>query len=452
MAPEGTIGKKPPSYQELLAQDSRTPPAVLRSESYHSLGDAPLSTERYTSQEFFNEEVKKLWPRVWQMACREEEVAEAGQHVVYEVVGRSVIIVRGEDGKIRGLVNSCLHRGRKLADANGTSGSFRCGFHGWTWSLDGSIKSVPCRWDFKHLSDADLQLPEVKIGTWGGFVFVNFDPDAIPLEEYLSVVPEHFTRWKLEDCYKAVHVAKVIKANWKAVQEAFMESYHVIATHPQILPVFSDANAQYDFYGDHVNRNLAAFGASSPHLAANPPSSGDVVRGMLALWGQDSTKAPANAGNARATLGDVGRESFQKAFGGDYSDVADAEVLDAFVYNVFPNFAPWGGFAPNIVYRWRPNGLDVNSCIMEVMILKRCKEGKPRPKPVDIHWLTDEQIWADAKEMPVLGPVIDQDVANLPFVQEGLIASGTRNVHLGSYAEIRIRHFHQTLDKYLSRA
>ena len=83
------------------------------------------------------------------------------------------------------------------------------------------------------------------------------------------------------------------------------------------------------------------------------------------------------------------------------------------------------------------------------MILKRCVAGEPRPKPVPVHFLRKDEAWSEAKELPVLGAVIDQDMSNMPYVQEGLLATGTNEVHLANYQEIRIRHFHRTLDKYL---
>ncbi|MCU0976087.1 MAG: aromatic ring-hydroxylating dioxygenase subunit alpha [Steroidobacteraceae bacterium] len=444
-------GRAGAEYQALLARDSRPVPQVLASQSPEDLGTEPLSAARYTSQAFFDLECERMWPRVWQVACREEDIPEPGDFHVYDVVGRSLLVVRLADGGIRAYHNSCLHRGRRLATADGHAQNFRCGFHGWTWNLDGSIRSVPCRWDFPQLSDDDLRLPQAQVGTWGGFVFVNMDPGAAPLEQYLGVLPLHFERWRLEDCYKAVHVAKVIRCNWKVAMEAFMESYHVIATHPQILPVFADASAQYDVYGEHVNRNLAAFGAPSPHLGEDAVAPGEVVEGMLAMMGRRRPAGgqPEGEAGARAYLGDLNRASFAKAFGGDYEDVSDAETIDALVYNVFPNFAPWAGFAPNIVYRWRPNGRDVGSCLMEVMILKRCPTGQPRPRPVRMRLLSEAEPWSAATELPVLGPVIDQDMGNMPHVQDGLDASATGRVHLSRYQEVRIRHFHRTLDHYL---
>lgn len=435
-----------PSYDDYLARDSVGAPDVLVQEQWSSLGTEPVSAERYTSQAWADLEAAKLWPRVWQMVCREEDIPNVGDAHVYEIVGKSFVVVRTEEHRIRAFYNSCLHRGRKLVDRSGHITQMRCTFHGFAWGLDGCAKSVPCRWDFPQLSDEDLKLPEARIETWGGFVFLNMDPKAPPLAQYLGVLPQHFERWQLEKRYKAAHVGKVIQCNWKIAMEAFMESYHVIATHPQILEFCADANARYDILGEHVNRNLTAFGAPSPHMGgrAKPERT---VEGMLSLWGYRQKKA--EDGEPRAALGRLVRESFRRAYGGDWSQVSDAEVLDALVYNVFPNFAPWGGFAPNIVYRWRPNGRDPNSCLMEVMLLKPVKEGDPRPKPAQYKLLGPEQRWSDAPEIPILGPVIDQDMENMPYVQEGLHASATGKVHFADYQESRIRHFHQTLARYV---
>lgn len=449
----GTARSKGPDYQSLLERDSRPAPAPLREEHSCYLGSDGIPVERYLSQAFFNLEVEHMWPRVWQMACREEELARPGDTLVYENVGRSVILVRDGNGALRAYWNSCLHRGRKLLTEGGNMERLRCPFHGFTWNLEGGISSVPCRWDFAHLEDTDLTLPEVRLDTWGGFVFINWDGKAPPLSDYLEILPQHFRRWDLENCFKHAHVARRISANWKVAMEAFMESYHVLATHPQILPFAADASAQYDIYGDHVNRNLMAFAVPSPHLADRNVSAGEVLRGMLAMWGRESARTePLDDDDplaARHVLGQLNRDTFARAFRRSHDDATDAEVLDAMVYNVFPNFSPWAGFAPNIIYRWLPDGMDVNSCIMEVMLLKRVPAGSPRPAPAPIHRLEDDEPWSNAKELPILGPVIDQDMNNLPHMQTGMRSSATGVVHLGNYQEIRIRHFHQTLDKYL---
>ncbi len=437
-------------YQQLLASDSRPVPEVLREECRPEFDTAPLDTARYTSQAFFDAEDREMWPRVWQMACRLEDIPEVGDVEVYDIVDRSALIVRTGGDSVRAYHNVCLHRGRKLLTEAGRVEKIRCGFHGWTWDLDGNLNSLPCRSEFAYLSDDELALNPVRAETWGGFVFVNFDPHAEPLIDYLGVLPEHFARWKLDECYKSAHVARVIPCNWKVAQEAFMESYHVVATHPQILPFFDDVGAQYDVYGDNVNRNLAAFGAASPHLG-KLTSERTVLDGMLDMWGRPPDTVPLGSEDAgtRELLGNISRRALGRKAAGGLDEATDAEMLDALVYNVFPNFAPWGGFAPNIVYRWRPNGRDVDSCIMDVMMLKRLPANGERPKAARIHWLHEGELWSSAKELPILGFVIDQDMINMPLVQRGLKSSTNGKVYLASYVENRIRHFHNTLDQYL---
>ena len=439
-------------YQQLLDRDSRPVPPSLREEHPLHAPDTPIDAQRYYDPDFLAREAKAVWPHAWQMACREEDIAHPGDVTTYDILDLSALIVRTKDGQIRAYRNACLHRGRKLMEGSGKVEAIRCGFHGWTWSLDGDLNSLPCRDQFAHLADEELALPRIACETWGGFVFVNFDPECGTLSDYLGPLPEHFARWRLEDCYKSAHVAKVIACNWKVAQEAFMESYHVIATHPQILPFFDDCGSQYDVLGKHVNRNLAAFGAASPHMGADASESA-VVAGMLEMWGRDAGDLPSRAEQegSRKLLGDVARRALGRGLEGGLEQACDAEMLDALVYNVFPNFAPWAGFAPNIVYRWRPNGHDPDSCIMEVMMLKRLAKGAPRPESAPVHWLNEGEAWSDASELPILGPVIDQDMANMPLVQKGLKTSASGVVHLASHMESRIRHFHRTLDHYLDR-
>ncbi len=441
------VGPTAPSYSDYLDADAIGAPAFLRTETRADLGTAPLATDRYTSQAFFDREAAHLWPRVWQMACREEDLPTIGDALPYQIIDTSLLLVRAASGRIRAFYNVCPHRGRKLLLSPAHLEDIRCPFHGFRWTLDGALRAAPCRADFAHLPDSALALSEVRVETWGGFVFINMDPSAASLLDYLGVLPAHFDRWRLEDRWKAVHVGKRIACNWKVAQEAFMESYHVIATHPQILEFCADANSRYDILSPNVNRNLTAFGAPSPHVATSATAAGTFA-GMLGMLGR--APRPMTEGPPRMALGALARASLARAYGGDWSHASDAELLDAIVYNVFPNFSPWGGFAPNIVYRWRPDGRDVDACLMEVMILKPVVAGEARPPSVPMRLLGEHERWSDVAELPILGPVIDQDMQNMPYVQQGLKSSGTGLVQLAGYQESRIRHFHARIDAYLA--
>ena len=198
------------SYQDILDLDSRQVPANLRAQSAPYLGSEPIPVANYTSQTQFDKEAEKMWLRAWQMACREEEIPNVGDYVTYEIVDRSLVVVRSAPDRIQAFYNTCLHRGRKLVTQPGRKSQFRCPFHGFTWNIDGSFKEHPFPWDFQHLTDDDLQLPEARVGTWGGFVFVNFSDVAPDLMEVLGPLPEHFEHLHLEDKYINFHVAKVV--------------------------------------------------------------------------------------------------------------------------------------------------------------------------------------------------------------------------------------------------
>ncbi len=450
-----------PGWEDILAADDIQPPAFMAEDRYEYLGSEAIDASRYHSPEFFEAEKTKMWPAVWQFATREEDLPEPGDYVTYENVGRSYLIVRQEDGSIRAFHNVCLHRGRKLKTDCGSAEKFVCPFHAFTWNTDGTLNSIPCRWDFGHLSDDQMKLPEANVARWGGYVFVRDAEEGPSIEEFLAPLPEFFERWRHEDCTTVAWVGKVVKANWKIVMEAFMESYHAYATHPQLMPFTGDANAAYHVLGDHVNVNYTPFGTMSPHVQQHDLPQQWIVDEFVKYNGRsadnyDPEKDDYNIAvptglTARQALGQAMRKTSERTFGGDYSKVSESELLDALVYNVFPNFAPWGGFMPNIVYRWRP-WPDENACLMEVRVLARVPAGQPRPAGVPMHLLGEDEDWSDAPELGVLGGVVDQDMENMELCHEGLKASKNQRVELGDYQEVRIRHFHQALDRYLNAA
>ncbi|SNR90933.1 Rieske [2Fe-2S] domain-containing protein [Haloechinothrix alba] len=453
-----------PSVQEYLDRDTKPVPETLRYSANDQTDPTDIPIERYTSKEFAQVEMEKMWYRVWQFACLEQEIPEVGDHVIYEIGDMSYIVVRTEPDTIRAYVNACLHRSRLLRDRGGTVPELRCSFHGWTWNLDGSMKNLPCAWDFPHVDKDKLTLPEAKVGTWRGFVFLNPDPDAGPLSEFLGDFPEKWI-WPIEQRYKAVHVAKVLPLNWKAAQEAFMETYHVIATHPQIMTWTADANSQYDATSDqpHWNRMINVQGAPSPHVAdfveeqdvlesfyaARTFYSVDAGRDLQA--GEEGIPDVPEGSSARAVLAEAMRKQLSELSGTDYSDYSDSELLDTVQHTVFPNFHPWGGFKSNICYRWRPNGFNPDSCIFETIIMADPPQSGEKPPPAKVRWVDEDEKFSDVEELGLLGPVFDQDIDNMLFVQRGMKATRKAGLTLGQYQESRIRQMHHTLGKWMEK-
>ena len=433
-----------PSYQELLASDSRPVPEVLRRQSARELPVVRVPIERYLSREFHDLEVEKIWKKVWQMACREEEIPEIGDHVLYEIADINLVVLRSAPDEIRAFHNTCLHRGRRLRDSDGRVSELRCPFHGWTWRLDGELDFVPCHWDFPHVERERYRLPQARVATWGGFVFVNLDPQAGSLEEYLGDLPSHFERWPLEQRYKEAHVARRLPCNWKVAQEAFMEAYHVAATHPQLLAGIGDANSQYDAW-DHYSRAITANMTPSPHLR-EAPSEQEMLDSMIGTsLGSEPALRVAPSLTARRTLAQAARMQLSPLVAGAQT-LSDAELADSFYYSVFPNFHPWGAYN-RIVYRFRPYQNDPGRCVMEVIYLAPFRGKRPAPAPV--HWLEDDEDWTQAPELGFLARVFNQDTANLGRVQQGLRGAAHESVTFASYQETKIRHFHTLLERHL---
>ncbi|GAA4809953.1 hypothetical protein GCM10023232_01220 [Sphingosinicella ginsenosidimutans] len=444
-------GKAPTvTWDSLASLDSRPVPDFLLENARVEMDDAPLDVERYTDPGFFRAECEKMWPNVWQFAARQEEMPEPGDYVLYENAGRSYLVTRQADGSVRAFHNVCLHRGRKLRTESGWASNFQCPYHGFTWETDGSLKRIPCQWDFSHLDGQDLSLPEAQVGQWGGYIFIKEAEGGPTLEEFLSPLPEHFARWRHEDAYTTSWVAKVVPANWKACAEAFMEAYHVSTTHPQIMAFTGDVNSKYNLYGDNVNLAITPFGVLSPTLGDSADEQ-EIIDNFLKYNGRVVTPGTTidvpEGKTARATMGDFNRRRFGELFGRDLDHASDAEVQDAFTYNVFPNFSPWGGFQPTVVYRWRP-WHDHRHTLMEVRLLGRLKPGETAPVPA-MTFLEPHESFAD--HLGQLGAILEQDMHNLPHVQTGMEASKTRKLQLAHYQESRVRHFHRTLDSYLAR-
>jgi phenylpropionate dioxygenase-like ring-hydroxylating dioxygenase large terminal subunit len=440
-----------PTYKDIVRTDAIPGPDWLIADSVPDLGHDPIPATNYTSPEFFQKEIEKVWLKCWQMACREEEIPNVGDYHIYEVVGRSVLVVRTAPDEIKAFLNVCTHRGRKLETHDGCKNRFRCVFHGWEWNLDGSFRHNPWAWDFPNVDPAGLALRDIKTGLWGGFVFITFDRNAPPLEQVLSPIPDHFKDYAFEDRYIAVHVAKKYPANWKATAEAFMESHHSIATHPQFMPYLGDANSGYDVFSDYTSRQLTAMAVPSPFIDGSVLSQTDIYTAMLASSGRlasGEVAAVPEGMTARAFAAQEQRKAMTADNGYDYSTASDAEMLDPMLYNVFPNMSFWAGYTPNIVYRWRPDGVD--SSIMDIYMLRRVPKGQERPKPAPVHWLSEDEPFTAAAELGALGGVFEQDMANLPYVQEGLKMMGDEiPVQFAEYTEMRLRQLHQSLKKFI---
>lgn len=436
--------------QGLLDADSAAVPAALRDTAAAEVPGGGPEVARYTAPAFAEAEAAGLWSRVWQMACREEQLPQVGDCLVYDCARLSLVVVRTAPDRIRAFHNACLHRGTQLRAGPGRITELRCPFHGFTWALDGRLAAVPCRWDFPDLDEEAFCLPEAQVGSWGGFVFVNPDPSAEPLERYLEILPEHFRTWPLEDRVATAHVVRRLACNWKVAVEAFIEAWHTVAVHPQLLRTTGDTQTQYDVWPGvhHVSRMVTPVAVPSEHVG-RPVDDDEIVAAMFLT--QEAPPAVPEGSSARRVLAEESRRALTARTGWDASALSDAEALDGIEYFLFPNFMPWAGYTTPLVYRFRPDGDDPDRSLMDVMLLDPVPADGPRPAPSPTRVLADTETWADAPELGYLGRILNQDTATVGRVQRGLRTTVRPRLALSQYQESRIRHFHATLDRYLGR-
>jgi phenylpropionate dioxygenase-like ring-hydroxylating dioxygenase large terminal subunit len=440
-------------YQEVIAADTRPSPSVFREYSELDIDFPAVPRARYTDKAFFQLEIERMWPRVWQIACREEQIPEAGDCLVYESPGASLLLVRGRQNEIKAFYNTCLHRGMKLCAADTSVQQLRCPYHGFTWNLDGTLAKVPARWDFPQIKDSEFRLPEVRVGRWGGFVFINRDPKAPSLESYLGNLTRHFADWPRDDVYLAINIRKVMNANWKACIEGFVEAFHVAELHSQAVQFGGDSSTQYDVWpGDeNISRFLEPSGIQSAEWPATLTEQEVYAAMMRVITGTDTSPPLPPGIKARTAMAEASRQAMSQLDGRDYSAMSDTEALDPAQYSIFPNIVIFRSLGYPYLYRFLPQRDDPHSTTFDFMIFRpKPKDGSAIPEVKQIV-LGPNDTYTDCGAFPPwLGQIYDQDTAGFTNLQDGLRAGGPDVLHLGKYQEIRIRLLHQTLTRYLS--
>jgi phenylpropionate dioxygenase-like ring-hydroxylating dioxygenase large terminal subunit len=386
--------------------------------------------ERYFDPDFFRAEAERLWPRVWQMACRLEEIPEPHDFVEYEILDQSVIVVRGDDMEVRAFQNACRHRGVRVIEGRGTcEEGFTCPFHGWCYGVDGgnTFVSRPRTFAEHNLQPGDIDLVPVRCETWGGCAWINLDDGAPPLRHCAEPFATVMDAWQLESMRAEWWYAFRIPANWKLAEEAFMEQYHVLETHPQLrIPGrFPPRTGSFDprAFVDaelHYLRTMNAGMAGMVHA-----SDVRIAEGLRDI------ELPADAARARSvwerTLNDA-VVSWHRAEGHTIPDLneLDAGGLNEPMAYCFPHFFVLPMYSSASSYRFRPLGPE--ETLMEIWSLTRCPEGAAPETPAPPEpWECDD---------PRVPPIPTQDFSN--------------HMRLAGQIEGHISNFHRLIDGFVA--
>lgn len=425
-----------------------------------------IPAEAYTSPEYARAESERLFRRVWLQAGREEDLAEVGDYLTYQIGPDSVIVVRNADG-LAAYHNVCPHRGRRLVDvpagqrnARGSSRkSFICGYHGWSFDLNGVNTYVEHLDDWQGcLTPGRTGLGKVALDTWGGWIWINLDGQAGPLRDYLEPAASLLDPYELQNMRPRWRKWGVFDCNWKVAMEAFAETYHVATTHPEFM-AFGQFRGWARNQGLHSNIGYDAPKGREEDAGKLRLGAGDDPRLSTAEL-QDFTWANANT-NTTWTMVEAARRlkdelpegtpaaevsrhwlarsrAVDAARGVIWPVVEPAHTLQAgTAWQIFPNFQIGHAVNNMLCYSARPHGSDPDKCVFEAAVY----ELYPQGEAPETEWE-----YTAAEDWP---PVLQQDFSNMAAVQQGMKDGGFRGAQPNPYMERSVASLHWNLSRYM---
>lgn len=190
-----------------------------------------LPGDFYTSQETYELEKERIFLQDWLCVGRVEEFEKPGDYLTLCIADEPIVVVRDEDGQLNAFYNVCRHRGTEVAVGQGNTTRFQCPYHGWTYDLCGRLRGAAYTKEIENFDMEQYGLVPLKLDTWGGFVFLNFDPNCESLLEFLGDFPEVFGPYQPEDLRLAIKFVIEYDCNWKATAENLVDIYHLATLH-----------------------------------------------------------------------------------------------------------------------------------------------------------------------------------------------------------------------------
>jgi phenylpropionate dioxygenase-like ring-hydroxylating dioxygenase large terminal subunit len=415
-----------------------------------------IPAERYFSPEFARREFEGVFMHSWHMVGRDQDFPDVGDYMEFKLGDQSALVVRVSDDLVKAYFNVCLHRGMQLRKGSGSATELRCGYHAWCWNLDGSLKEVMDPYEFHPtvIAAETLHLPEIRIETWGGFYFLNFDNDAPSLLEHLGPVVDALAPYKLENMVYKSHRRVVLPTNWKTVVDNFGEAYHIPTIHPQALPYADEVNEIVENLGDHTIMKVVQM-RPSPRLVQQV----DQLTQLKAMFDVLVDFGTIDAGE-KDILQEL-RDSFPEDAGPDVirkslieyrrgkattlgvPDLTDDQLLDNWDVHIFPNIEVNLLFDQLFGYVVHPHPDDPDSCVFEVIGLTQLKPGQTVPE-------SGLEVIDDYRTYPWNG-VLSQDLSVFASMQQGLHSRGFPGLRFSCYRENGLRHTHETIDRWLDK-
>jgi nitrite reductase/ring-hydroxylating ferredoxin subunit len=386
--------------EEMRWEFARTGPP----EGFPAFHDIPVG--RYRSDAFWDLEQEHMWPSAWVLAGRAEDIAGPGDYFLFDSLKFPVIVIRGRDDVVRAIYNTCQHRGAPVVrEAMGTARQLRCQYHSWTYDItDGALVNVPDERDFVGLDKAQRCLQTLRCEIWDNWIFVNQDPDATPLLEWLAPIPQQLAELQGPSLRTVATRSRIVECNWKVTAEAFLEVYHFRHIHQRNGESHLDnRGATMGLLPNGASRMITPFARSS--YAAVGMQSWDDFRHLT---------TPGFA---------------------DIETVSDIVRCTSSAYSMFPNLiTPIAAYGFPFITFWP---LDKRTTRIEwthyAPIDFDPADGLPP------HW---------EKRMQNFDQIMEEDFENMAPMQRSLESPAMRGVPI-NYQERRIWHFHEQLDRMI---
>ncbi len=445
--------------------DNRTNPEAAEDLA----GPVTIGVDAYLSEDYARAERDKLWRKVWQQVGRVEELPEVGSYLTYDILDDSIIVVRTAHDRITAHHNVCMHRGRRLIDTPGgkknacgrARKSFVCGFHGWTYGLDGACINVPEQADWQGaLTPENTHLGTVNVDTWGGWIWINMDPQCEPLREYLEPAASMLDPFGLQNMRCKWRRWLHFDCNWKVAMEAFNETYHVAATHPQFNK-FGEFRGWAKTQGKHSNIGYDApkdLEETKSKIRLGAGADPRVSTAEMQLYTMQETNATTTQTlvDAAVRLVDelpddtppdkvlehwLSSARRDDAARGVIWPTIDPEHLgrSGTAWQIFPNFQIGQGVTSALCYSARPHGYNPDKCIFEVAVYELYPEGEA-PQTEWVYTPAGDPNWLS---------VLPQDFSNMAAVQQGMKSLGFPGTKPNPYRERSTANLHRNLAKYM---
>jgi len=189
----------------------------------------------YTSAEFYQREVERIFRPHWQFVGREEQLPEIGSYFCYDGPAGPVVILRSSRDKIVAFANSCRHRGARLLNGSGDCTRIVCPYHAWTYQLDGQLTGTPGMQQTLDFESADFPLLELSVSSWSGFIFIHYQASPPALTDHLGNMPDRFDDHGASRMRLVGKLDFDINSNWKLLAENALEAYHTGSVHRETL-------------------------------------------------------------------------------------------------------------------------------------------------------------------------------------------------------------------------